>query len=190
MSQSHWNGILKLFWPHIRGSVITPYPRPPPFPGVTVRSVSLLSWVPPVLQALNFFLFHQGSAVSWQMDIHQLRQPRQSEVWTVSWWQWNQASRRQYCYPIYQYPMSFLFSDQHLHDPPVQLWEWPFGTVHFWEPGQVCAVLDQPSIANIAPCSTCKKVLWNLSPGEESLVAGEKAALTAPSGFPRGMSHI
>lgn len=84
----------------------------------------------------------------------------------------------------------FFISDQHLHDPPVQLWEWPFGTVHFWEPGQVCAVLDQPSPADIASSPTCKKVLWNLPTGEKSLVAGEKAAFTTPSDFLRGVSYI
>lgn len=128
-----------------------------------------------------------ASTVSWQMDICQPRQ-----LWIVNSFLLTMelSQAEQFCYLIYQYPMPSLFSDQHLHDPPVQLREWPAGTVHFWEPGQVCAVLDQPSPANIASSPTCKKVFWNLPTGEESLVAGEKAAFTAPSDFLRGVSHI
>lgn len=63
-------------------------------------------------------------------------------------------------------------SDQHFHDPLVKLWERPPWVIHFREPGQLCAELDQPETSNSTSSAASPQILWALSRAERPSLAG------------------
>lgn len=63
-------------------------------------------------------------------------------------------------------------SDQHLHDPPVQLRQRPLGVLHLREPGQLRAELDQPALADAAAPAAGPQVLRALPGAEGPALAG------------------
>ena len=75
--------------------------------------------------------------------------------------------------PVCSYSSSCAFSDQHFHDPPVQLRERPPGLVHLREPGQLRAELDQPATADSAPGAAGPQVLRALPGAERPALAGK-----------------
>lgn len=95
---------------------------------------------------------------------------------------WGGASSYCYCLLLNSPSSPFwflLFTDQHFHDPPVQLRQRPPGLVHLQKPDDVHPHVDQPEGPDAAACPAGPEILQPVPQRARSTLAGKRSASSA-----------